>query len=65
MGLNETVYGNQQCSKIIEEFLQQLVEVAAATVRGTPRAFLRIRANMLRRVDACIACQEQYFQHLL
>ena len=33
--MRQVVYGNQQCPEIIEE-LQQRVEVAAATVRGTP-----------------------------
>ena len=39
--------------------------MATATVRGTPEVILRIRANMLRRTDACIASQRQHFQHLL
>ena len=57
--MKELVYGNQQCPETIEE-LQK-----AATVRGTPGVFLRIRANMLRRVEVCIASQGQHFQHLL
>ena len=65
VGLDETVYGNQQCPETIEEF-QQRVEVAAATVRGTSGVFfLSIRANMFRRADVYIASQRQYFEHLL
>ena len=41
------------------------LRASAATVRGTPEVFLRIRANMLRRPEACIVSQGQHFQHLL
>ena len=44
---------------------RQGVEVAAATVRGTPGVFLRIRANILRLAEACFTSQGQHFQHLL
>ena len=50
------VYANQQCPETIAE-LQQPVEVTADRVCGTPRVLLRIRANMLRRVEACIISQ--------
>ena len=40
------------------------MEVAAATVRGTPGVFLHIPANMLQHTEACIASQGQHFQHL-
>ena len=36
--MKQLVYENQQCPETIEE-LQQRVEVAAATVRGTPGVF--------------------------
>ena len=62
--MKHLVYGNQHRPETIEE-RQQRVEVAAATIRETPEVFLCIRANMLRRAEACIASQEQHFQHLL
>ena len=62
--MKQLVYGNQRYPETIEE-LQQRVEVAAATVRGTPGVFLGIRASMLRRAEAYIASQGQHFQHLL
>ena len=58
--MKQLVYGNQQCPESMEE-LQQRVEVAA--VCGTP-GVLRIRANMLRRVEVCIVSQGQGFRHL-
>ena len=36
--MKQLVYGNQQCPETMEE-LQKRVEVAAATVRGTPEVF--------------------------
>ena len=63
--MKQLIYRNQQCPETVEE-LQQRVEVAAATVRGTSGVFfLSIRANMFRRADVYIASQRQYFQHLL
>ena len=38
MGLDETVYGNQQCPETIQEH-QSRVEAAAVRVRGTPGVF--------------------------
>ena len=49
--MKQLVYGNRQCPEAIEKF-QQRVKVTAATVRGTPGVFLRIRAIMLRRAKA-------------
>ena len=62
--MKQLVYGNQQCPETIEE-LQQRVQAAAATVRGTSGVFLRICVNTLQRAEACIASQGQQFQHLL
>ena len=61
--MKQLVYENQQCPETIEE-LPQRVEVAAATARVTTGVFIRIRANMLRRVEACITSQGQDVQHL-
>ena len=62
--MKQLVYGNQQRPETNEE-LQEQVEVVAATLRGTPVVFSSIRANMLRRPEACIASQGQHFQHFL
>ena len=43
--MKQLVYGNQQCPETIEE-LQQQLEVAAATVRGTPDGFLSINTHV-------------------
>ena len=43
--IKQLVSGNQQCPETIEE-VQQQVEVVAATVRGTPGAFLPINKHV-------------------
>ena len=62
--MKQLVYGNQQRPETIES-LQQRLEVAAATVHGTPAVFLHIHVNMLRRAEVGIASQGRHFQHVL
>ena len=61
--MKQLVCGNQQCPETVEE-LQQQVEVATATMRGTPVVFY-LSTNILRRSEVCIATQGQEFQHFL
>ena len=59
--MKQLVCGNQQCPETVEE-LQQQVEGATATLRGTPVVFY-LSTNLLPPSKSCFASQGQDFQH--